>query len=159
MMFNRKRKHTPIESMLVTSAYDMHTTFSTYNLSRKTKNYNNMYNTEQTEEPIVSYYGSRKNLEIVTLATIKKNRNKLRNFLDTRFNDCELDFEYKDFLGYGFYEDDKYKFKCARVVVSKDYTTGELFVKTTYPIPYCGYHKKDLENDDVFNISTVMRVE
>ena len=139
-------------------AYDMHVTVSVANLSRIVKNYRGKNDIDNTKEPIVSYYGSKSKLENVVLYILKKRIHKLRNFLDSRYSECEIDMQFKEFIGIGFYNDDKYEFKCARVVVAKDRTTGELYVKSTYPIPYCGYSKKDFETKDVFNVPTVKKI-
>lgn len=139
-------------------AYDMHAIFSISNLSRISKNYKDKNGTDNTEEPIVSYYGSKLKLERVVLYILEKRINQLRNFLDSRFSECEIDMQFKEFIGIGFYNNDKYEFKCARVVVAKHRITGELFIKNTYPIPYCGYSKKDFETMDVFNVPTVKKI-
>lgn len=139
-------------------AYDMHSTFSVANLSRMVKNYKGGDGIENTEEPIVSYYGSKSKLEKIVIYILEKRINQLRNFLDSRFSEFEIDMQFKEFIGTGFYNDDKYEFKCARVVIAKHRITGELFIKNTYPIPYCGYNKKDFETMDVFNVPTVKKI-
>ena len=140
--------------LLITKhAFDMHSQMSLSNLSRE-ETYGS-----KGKEPIVSYYSSNKMLKGVVKALLKSNKNRILNFLYSRESTFQIDGTFREFVGYGFYNDEKYQFKCARVVLEKDFYTGEIFVKTTYPIPYIGYNKRDLEKEGALDVPTVMKLE
>ena len=84
---------------------------------------------------VVSYfYGGDEGLRESVIKIVKNSKSGIMNFLVSRSEDLEIIRKFKKPIGKCYVGDESIETCTCKVVISKDWYTGELYTKTAYPI-------------------------